>query len=356
MYKNFNLTEEERKQILEQHSAYGYRKPLNEESPMTEQFGCIADGVNSLKKVTTDMGTAFTYTPSGGRYILYQATPNPELAKKVMSANPLVKVVGRGMNMDTKEEVAYYCASNTRDGLRVAGMNDTIQSAPTKTTGSTTMAPVNEQIPHANVANAIRQTQQIQKPVAPQGSASMIKGLFDVDCKAKVIRNSPAKLNKQANMMLIDLFCNPKYRDMSGQTAVKPTGAMAAAAAKQPISESMVQAQMAIGDAKSKMSSGEKPDSNTMEQIKQCITQKQLTSLMFLTTGAGAFALGIVAILITGGAVTGGSTSVVGMVAGGTLAVGSIITLFITGLSEKDGGLGADPSRDVKALLSCMGI
>jgi hypothetical protein len=122
------------------------------------------------------------------------------------------------------------------------------------------------------------------------------------------------------------------------------------------ISESMVQAQMAIGDAKSKMSSGEKPDSNTMGQIKQCITQKQLTSLMFLTTGAGAYALGIVAILIAGGAVTGGSTSVVGMVAGGTLAVGSIITLFITGLSEKDGGLGADPSRDVKALLSCMGI
>jgi phage tail sheath gpL-like len=32
MYKNFNLTEEERKQILEQHSSYGYRKPLITES------------------------------------------------------------------------------------------------------------------------------------------------------------------------------------------------------------------------------------------------------------------------------------------------------------------------------------
>ena len=121
---------------------------------------------------------------------------------------------------------------------------------------------------------------------------------------------------------------------------------------RKPLNESMAQA--AISDAKSKMSSGEKPDSNTMGQIKQCITNKQLTSLMFLTTGAGAYALGIVAILIAGGAVTGGSSSVVGMVAGGTLAVSSIIVLFITGLSEKDGGLGSDPSRDVKALLSCV--
>jgi hypothetical protein len=32
MYKNFKLTDEERKQILEQHSQYGYRKPLNEQS------------------------------------------------------------------------------------------------------------------------------------------------------------------------------------------------------------------------------------------------------------------------------------------------------------------------------------
>ena len=30
MYKNFNLTEEERKQILESHKSHGYKKPLNE--------------------------------------------------------------------------------------------------------------------------------------------------------------------------------------------------------------------------------------------------------------------------------------------------------------------------------------
>ena len=125
---------------------------------------------------------------------------------------------------------------------------------------------------------------------------------------------------------------------------------------RKPLNESMAQAQSAIADAKSKMSSGEKPDPSTMEEIKQCITNKQLTSLMFLTTGAGGFALGIIAMLIVGGPVTAGASSVVGMVAGGTLAVGSIITLFITGLSEKDGGLGANPAADVKALLSCMGV
>lgn len=37
MYKNFNLTDEERKHIMEQHSSYGYRKPLNKQtSPVNE--------------------------------------------------------------------------------------------------------------------------------------------------------------------------------------------------------------------------------------------------------------------------------------------------------------------------------
>lgn len=31
MYKNFNLTEEERKQIMEMHKNHGYKKPVNEE-------------------------------------------------------------------------------------------------------------------------------------------------------------------------------------------------------------------------------------------------------------------------------------------------------------------------------------
>ena len=113
-------------------------------------------------------------------------------------------------------------------------------------------------------------------------------------------------------------------------------------------------AQMAIDDAEERIANGETPDPTVMKQIKQCITNKQLTSLMFLTTGAGAFALGIITMLIAGGVVSGGSTSVVGVALGGTMALSSILVLFITGLSEKEGGLGADPSRDVKALLSCV--
>jgi hypothetical protein len=108
-------------------------------------------------------------------------------------------------------------------------------------------------------------------------------------------------------------------------------------------------AQVAIDDAEERIANGEKPDPKMMAQIKQCITQKQLTSLMFLTTGAGAYALGMVAMLCMSGV-----GSEVGFAAGGILALSSIIALFITGLSEKDGGLGSDPSRDIKALLSCI--
>ena len=43
MYKNFNLTEEERKQILEQHSTYGYRNPLREYDDDEEYFARHGD-------------------------------------------------------------------------------------------------------------------------------------------------------------------------------------------------------------------------------------------------------------------------------------------------------------------------
>ena len=286
MYKNFNLTEEERKQILEQHSAYGYRKPLNEESPMTEQS-------------TMDMN---------------------EYSEGFMN-----KIVNK-FKQELTSEVELYVNRFKEISKNLENRDITTYS--------------------------FEQLKQTVDSYVDGYEKDSIKRLNN-DINKEVERNSGV------------LFKNPQdYRDeLTKQAAQRERPSFAdrykplnEEKLSSLISESMVQAQMAIGDAKSKMSSGEKPDSNTMGQIKQCITQKQLTSLMFLTTGAGAYALGIVAILIAGGAVTGGSTSVVGMVAGGTLAVGSIITLFITGLSEKDGGLGADPSRDVKALLSCMGI
>lgn len=111
------------------------------------------------------------------------------------------------------------------------------------------------------------------------------------------------------------------------------------------ISESA--AEMAINKVKKLMDNGKKPDPKVVSQIKKCITTNQLTSLMFLTTSAGAYALGIIAMLIA---------NPVGLAVGGVLALSSIIVIFITGLPEDQGGLGSDPAKDVKALLSCVGI
>ena len=104
-------------------------------------------------------------------------------------------------------------------------------------------------------------------------------------------------------------------------------------------------AQMAIDDAKERIENGEKPDPTVMKQIKQCITNKQLTSLMFLTTGAGSYALGVIAMLCASG---------IGFAAGAALAIASAIVLFITSLPTDKGGLGSSPEKDVKALLSCI--
>jgi hypothetical protein len=48
MYKNFKLTDEERKQILEHHSQYGYRQPLNEEPAKNDKVApCASLGVKT---------------------------------------------------------------------------------------------------------------------------------------------------------------------------------------------------------------------------------------------------------------------------------------------------------------------
>jgi len=104
-------------------------------------------------------------------------------------------------------------------------------------------------------------------------------------------------------------------------------------------------AQMAIDDAKERIENGEKPDPQLMADIKECITTKQLTSLAFLTTSAGAYALGVIAMMISSG---------IGFVPGALLALTSAIALFITALPRDMGGMGANPVKDIKALLSCI--
>ena len=48
MYKNFNLTESEREQILNQHKGYGYKKPLNEQSLGNENVENVEDEKEEL--------------------------------------------------------------------------------------------------------------------------------------------------------------------------------------------------------------------------------------------------------------------------------------------------------------------
>ena len=51
MYKNFNLTDKERKEILEQHSEYGYGQPLNEQNPFMRLVkGFISPEVKVLRR------------------------------------------------------------------------------------------------------------------------------------------------------------------------------------------------------------------------------------------------------------------------------------------------------------------
>lgn len=140
MYKNFKITEEEKQKIMEMHQSHGYKKPMNEQSlgalgsgggPMWyEKFGCIADGIDGLKKVQTDNGAAFEYTGPKGRIMLFNdqlQKANPELARKVTAVNPNVKNIGKGLNLQTKEEVVFYCTGPVRGGIRIIGKNDTVE-------------------------------------------------------------------------------------------------------------------------------------------------------------------------------------------------------------------------------------
>ena len=50
MYKNFSLTDEERKEILEQHVSHGYGKPLNEDAMRMESGLSLPGGVERIFK------------------------------------------------------------------------------------------------------------------------------------------------------------------------------------------------------------------------------------------------------------------------------------------------------------------
>jgi hypothetical protein len=61
MYKNFKITDKERKQILEQHKEHGYRKPLNEASDITTNmfFKNLGTWDHIKKEVADEMREIF---------------------------------------------------------------------------------------------------------------------------------------------------------------------------------------------------------------------------------------------------------------------------------------------------------
>jgi hypothetical protein len=98
----------------------------------------------------------------------------------------------------------------------------------------------------------------------------------------------------------------------------------------------------AIKTAKQKYAAGEKNPSME-KQIKSCITGKRLSSLAVLTTSAGSYALGIMALAL--------ATPGVQFVAGGALAISGITLLLIS----ESGILGGERlSADVGKLFECL--
>jgi hypothetical protein len=97
-----------------------------------------------------------------------------------------------------------------------------------------------------------------------------------------------------------------------------------------------------IQTAKQKYVAGDRNPSME-KQIKSCITGKRLSSLAVLTTAAGSYALGIMALAL--------ATPGVQFVAGGALAISGITLLLIS----ESGILGGERlSADVGKLFECL--
>jgi len=179
MKKTIRLTETEltnliKKVVLEQASPIG----THHMGPMWwQEMGCIVDGVDGLKKVQTDGGSAFEHTQT--KTILFNPNftgkykPNEELVNKVKTAYPKVKMVGSTYNYATREYGVFFCKGPHRGGLTMVGMNDTVEppkaAAPKPST--TPAAPVNERtnsknvirITEADIRNLIKKVVQSQK-------------------------------------------------------------------------------------------------------------------------------------------------------------------------------------------------
>ena len=71
--------------------------------------------------------------------------------------------------------------------------------------------------------------------------------------------------------------------------------------AKRFITEAMAESQSLVDKAEQIMSTGQKADPSVMSKITGCIKREGLTHLAILTTGAGAYALGLIAAVFGSG-------------------------------------------------------
>lgn len=102
----------------------------------------------------------------------------------------------------------------------------------------------------------------------------------------------------------------------------------------------MESAEAMVDDAKEQMSGGNNPDKGMMDKIINCIKKNRLSNLMVLTTGAGAYALGLIAVLMGSGVGAPLSLMMMGAI---------LIILEGIGIGEQSA------SNEVKSLLTCMG-
>lgn len=108
-----------------------------------------------------------------------------------------------------------------------------------------------------------------------------------------------------------------------------------------PLIKEDAAAEAQVKNLEAKYKSGQlKADEGTMDKIINCIEQEGLTHLSILTTGAGAYALGLIALCMGSG---------VGAPLG--LAMAGMILIILAGIGIEGEGVGDEVSR----LMTCMG-
>lgn len=121
MYKNFNLTDKERKEILEQHGRYGYKKPLNENifgASGWEGGAGDKDSVGGGEKIDNNVGE-LNYNEQSGNMESFE-----KLKEMISSPCEISDVETWGRNR------GHFVCKNENSRLEVGFMYDDISVKP----------------------------------------------------------------------------------------------------------------------------------------------------------------------------------------------------------------------------------